>query len=135
LALLEAALWNMKMVAPKIASISEVKLSPKEIEFAEDRLRPFPKFRTNLTQTFEIFAKVHLYSLIVNQDKDFESLCKTYELRNRIMHPKRPFDLDVSDQNMDDAIRGVVWFRQTFDNLMRATDAKTQRMIARARKG
>jgi hypothetical protein len=129
LALLEASLWNMKNTAPKIAVISEVKLSPKELEFAEDRIRPFPKFRKNLTDTFELFAKVHMIQHSVNPDKNFEALCTTYELRNRLMHPKRPFDLDVSDQKIDDAMRGAMWFRQEFDKLMRLRDAETDKFI------
>jgi hypothetical protein len=129
LALLEAALWNMKNTAPKIAVISEVTLSPKELEFAEDRVRPFPNFRKNLIGTFELFAKVHLIQFLVVADKKFEALCTTYELRNRLMHPKKPFDLDVSDQKIDDAMAGTMWFRQTFDKLMQMRDAETNKFI------
>ncbi len=122
----------MKNTAPKIAVISEVTLSSKELEFAEDKIRPFPTFRKNLTQTFEIFAKVHKVPFSVNPDKKFEALCATYELRNRLMHPKRPFDLDVSDQNIDDAMLGAMWFHQAFDKLMRLRDAETDKFIENA---
>jgi hypothetical protein len=129
LALLEAALWNMKNTAPKIAVISEVMLSPKELEFAEDKIRPFPKFRKNLGETFELFAKVHKVPFSVTPDKDFEALCATYELRNRLMHPKKPFDLDVSDKNIDEAMQGAMWFRKSFDKLMQLRDAETDKFI------
>lgn len=132
LALLEAVLWNMKNIAPKIASVSEIQLSNKELDFAEDRIWPFPKFRTNLAKSFELFAKVHGLQYSLNCDAGFDALCLTYELRNRIMHPKTPFDPDVSEKNINDAMLGSKWFSGEFDHLMRLCDSETDKIVADA---
>lgn len=129
LAVTEAVLWNMKHIAPQIASVSGVQLTSAELEVAhEERTvtvngkresRPkFPRFRDNVKATFSIFGKVHGVTTALNFDQGFDALCETYELRSRLMHPKKPFDPDVSDTNIATAQLGLNWFQREYLQLM-----------------
>ncbi|MGA2657894.1 MAG: hypothetical protein ABSH34_10280 [Verrucomicrobiota bacterium] len=130
LALVEATLWNMKHILPTVATFSGVQLTPDELEMInEEKTRikdgqPVTRpnllpFRDNVKATFSIFAKVHGISISVDYDSEFDALCHTYELRNRLMHPKRPFDPNVSDPDIDVAQRGAGRFNRSFQQIMK----------------
>jgi hypothetical protein len=105
-----------------LASISGVTLSVDELETANEErvkrtsdgkseLRPkFLKFRDNVKATFALFGKVHGAPITIKNEAGFDAFCATYDLRSRLMHPKRPFDPAVSDLEMATAQRGIEWF-------------------------
>jgi hypothetical protein len=115
LAATEALLWNMKHIAPKVAYVSRVQLAPEEIKITE---RKFLRFPDNVKTTFLLFGKVHGVTVGPIYDQDFDALCKTYELRNRLMHPKTPFDPNVSDPDIATAQQGLKWFLREYHELM-----------------
>jgi len=130
LAATEALLWNMRNVAPAVAAVSRVELTPHELEIINEKrvvlregkteTRPYwLKFRDNIKATFEMFAKVHGVTLVWKDSADLDALCQTYELRNRLMHPKRPYDPEVSDSAIEAAQRGANWFVCEYERLMR----------------
>ena len=64
-------------------------------------------------------SKVHGIECSFSTDTDFQQLCDTYRLRNRLMHPKEPFDPGVSDVAILAAKQGVAWLnREFFGTLM-----------------
>ena len=71
-----------------------------------------------MKKTFSLFAKVHKMTTALNYNQDFEALCNTYNLRSRLMHPKKPFDPNVSDLEIAEARRGDKWFIREYCDLM-----------------
>ena len=135
LAYIEALTWNLKNGIPIIASVSWIKLTPADLEIIKEQrtiesdgrteVRPkFLKFRDNLKATFSLFGKVHGEAFLVKCDQDFDALCKTYDLRNRLMHPKGPMDPDVSDTDIKNSQRGLCWlsseYRRLFERCIQA---------------
>jgi hypothetical protein len=43
----------------------------------------------------------------------FLTFCATFEVRNRLMHPKKPFDIEVNANNIEIADKGIAWFNET----------------------
>jgi hypothetical protein len=130
LAQTEVVLWNMKHVTPGIACLNQVGLSTAEVEFLNEERnvvrdgktevrRNYPPFRENIKGTLSLFAKAHRISFNLNYDSKFDALCATYELRNRLMHPKKPMDADVSDDAIATAQSGVAWFMQYYPQLLK----------------
>lgn len=129
LAYTEALLWNLKHGIPTIATMYGIGLSSSDLEIIEEKKTisvngqfehrtKHPKFRDNLKQTFSLFGKVHGITYNVNCNQDFDYLCTTYELRSRLMHPKKPMDPDVSDQNMAASQQGIKWLGFEYQKLL-----------------
>ena len=142
LALTEALLWNMKRVVPKVAAVSGNQLSADELSVATEKrvttrngklvqkqLRL--KFRDNVRATFSLFGKVHGVAYELKADKDFDAFCATYELRSRLMHPKEPFDPNVSNDDILVARRGVAWLMREWGELMTECTAAVPRIVKR----
>ena len=124
LALIEASMWNFKAIAHNAARLTNVQLTDAEIQFITeqkpaDGKRAFPSFRDNVKRSFCLLAKVHRFDAEFPANADFDCLCKTHDLRSRLMHPKTPFDPRVTDSEMGDARRGVSWLNEEYvGNLM-----------------
>jgi hypothetical protein len=129
LAYTEALLWNLKHGIPTIATMYGIGLSSSDLEIIEEKRTiavngkfehrtKYLKFRDNLKQTFNLFGKVHRITFNVNCNQDFDDLCTTYELRNRLMHPKIPMDPDVSDLNMAASQQGIKWLGLEYQKLL-----------------
>ncbi len=118
----EGVLSVLKNVTPGTANYFDVHLSEKEIELATERrrhskngfikeIRVFSPFPERVKETFELFVKAHEADVSIEyNDAGFDDLRDTFELRNRLMHPKGVFDLEVSSQALESAIRGQRWF-------------------------
>ena len=128
LAYVEALTWNLKNGIPIIGEVSWVKLTTTELDVIQDQqtfeknggiqVRPkFPKFRDNLKATFSLFAKIHGVAFAVKCDQDFDALCDTYELRSRLMHPKRPMDPSVTDVDIKKSQQGLNWLSTEYARL------------------
>lgn len=98
-------------------------------------IRPkFLKFRDNVKAVFKLYGKVHGVSFEVNCNQDFDALCETYELRSRLMHPKTPFDPDVSDKAVAASQRGVKWLNDEFARLLSECHQKLTNNISQIKK-
>lgn len=82
----------------------------------------FLKFREGIKLTFSLFAKAHGFKFEPKYDDDFEALCETYAIRSDLMHPKKPFDLDVSDIKFGRAMKGSDWLLREYWELLRQTE-------------
>jgi hypothetical protein len=126
----EGALGMLKNIMPESAKFFEVALTPRELEVATERRqtiengtprtkRVFLPFSDNLKETLKIFAKIHAVEIAIKYDvSGFKDLCNTFELRNKLMHPKGPFDLGVTDGAVDAAERGTQWFLCSLHGLL-----------------
>lgn len=133
LAYIDSLLWHLKQGMPIIASISNAQLTSADLEIIREQRSVNIKgkievranrlkFRDNLKATFSLFGKVCGLDFKVNCDKDFDALCNTYDLRSRLMHPKKPFDLNVSDSDVAASKQGVKWLQQDYGRLMTACE-------------
>ena len=129
LAYTEALVWSMKACTPLIASVSNTKLTVADLEILHEQrtisrdgkteVRPnFLKFRDNLKATFSLFAKAYGTNFKVECNKGFDALCEIYDLRSRLMHPKEPFDINVSDSNTASVEQGYLWLSNEYARLM-----------------
>jgi hypothetical protein len=114
----------LKKFAPEVAEYGGVKLNKKDLEVVNE-LRTDKKsglLKTaflppdkNIKKTFKLFTKARrIQKTIKYNDSRFKDLCDTFELRNGLMHPKEPRDLEVSEKALDAADRGVNWFGEKF---------------------
>jgi hypothetical protein len=129
LAVIESVLWNMKHVTPKAAAISHVPLTNDELEVLNEertvtangkieRRRKFLPFRENVKVCFSLFGKVHGVTVVFTGCHGFEAFCATYEIRSRLMHPKKPFNPEVSDKDIATALQGMGWFMSEYQLLL-----------------
>jgi hypothetical protein len=118
----EGSLALLKNITCDSANFFDVKLTEKDVEVATERrvfakngitkTRPvFLPFPENFKETFKVFMKAHATYVVIRYDEEgFDDLCNTFQVRNRLMHPKGPFDLEVRDQAFDAGDRGMKWF-------------------------
>ena len=57
------------------------------------------------------------FSANVNDPK-WNDLRKAIEVRNRLMHPKAPADLLVSDADIESVLNAAIWFREQIQHLI-----------------
>jgi hypothetical protein len=122
----EALLWHMKHIAPNLSLISGVALTDDELANAKGmkwvvrskgKVQRRLNFRDNVRASFALFAKSFGVPITIKYDAGFDAFCETYKLRNRLMHPKKPSDPDVSDAEIATGQRGVAWFVQSYEVL------------------
>lgn len=130
----DGTLSVLKNIVSGNAKYSDVKLDEDDIEvlteLRTDKIsgltRPaFLPFRKNVKETFKVFIKFHGVQLEIKcDDSRFTDLCDTFELRNKLMHPKNHRDLEVSGNALDAALRGSKWFAFTLKNVLEECGGK-----------
>ncbi len=135
-ALVEGTLSVLKAVAPETAGFFHVSLTENDIEVTNEfRLDkksglPKPAFlspRENLKETIKVFAKAHAIRHAVQyDDQRFGELCDTFELRNKLMHPKNSFDLEVKEDAIRSAVQGWNWLDSALSSLLAESGRKTE---------
>ena len=135
-ALVEGTLGMLKNVTPHTANYFGVKLTERDTEVVteqrtvlengvEKKKPVFLPFPENIKTTFKLFAKAHAVEVAIKcEESGFGDLCRTFELRNKLMHPKGPFDVAVSDTAVDTAERGMRWFDLNLRSVLRKCSEK-----------
>lgn len=135
-ALVEGTLSVLKSVTPETASLFQVNLTEKDIEIITELRKDkngfhkpaFLKPNENVKETIKLFAKAHAIKCPAKFDeKSFDDLCKTFELRNKLMHPKNSFSLEVKNEFIKTSVSGWNWLDRTLDELL----AESGRNISR----
>jgi hypothetical protein len=134
----EALLWHMKHTAPKLALISDATLTEDDIIKASGmkwvitatghKVKRRMEFRENVQESFVLFGKACRVTVTITNDPDFDAFCATYRLRNRLMHPKKPSDPDVTDTEIATAQRGVAWLLNSYARLVQECAGSVQRL-------
>jgi hypothetical protein len=106
-----------------VFSLGEVAMIREETydldERGQAKSRPaYPRWAANMRFALDIVAR----AANVPNRADFggagwEALLRAVKLRNRLMHPKRPDDLAVSNEELRDVQAGLEWFRAHFGTL------------------
>jgi hypothetical protein len=132
----EGTLSLLKQIAPSCADFFSVNLTASEMKilterhtYVEDGIEKskpaFLPLRDSVKETFKIFAKTHTISSTTDfSATGFTELCNAFELRNKLMHPKTVFDLEVNDKALDEADRGLKWFNHTLVKLLQECGEK-----------
>jgi hypothetical protein len=60
----------------------------------------------------------------------FGDLCETFQLRNKLMHPKYSLELAVTDDALKTAVRGWNWFDTALVNVLSQSTERLQRYPA-----
>ncbi|MCX6906782.1 MAG: hypothetical protein NTY01_01935 [Verrucomicrobia bacterium] len=135
-AAVEGVLSLLKNFVPKSADYFGVILTDEDKQVATElreyiengvpKTRPaFLPFRENVKETFKLFVKAHATQVTIQfNDAGFQDLCDMAETRNKLMHPKAPSDLEVSEAAVDTADRGIKWFRSTLEKVLQECRAK-----------
>ena len=123
-AAIEARLFTFRKMAEKDALVTGVTFDPKEIEIlTEQRItvtngvqmnKPrFLPFSDSVKESLRLFAKAAGVTAKIDcGGVGYMALCRTFEVRNRLMHPKTPFDVEVNVRDIDAANQGIEWFNQ-----------------------
>jgi hypothetical protein len=87
----------------------------------------------NVRFAFAILAKAALadFSLDVSNES-WQILQRALKVRDRLMHPKGPDDLSVSDDEIRDALRAFIWFEHQITLILAATINSLEKQIAEA---
>ncbi len=122
-------------MAEQLALVSNVQFDPKEVEILEGKrlvkengvtkTRPkFLPFQESVKESFRLFGKGMRVPIKVTYDDGYDSLCATFELRNRLMHPKDVFDVEVRESNMQIADKAIHWFNKTHMDVIHQCQAQ-----------
>ncbi len=124
----EGTLSLLKSVTCESAGYFDITLTKEDIEVATEQrthkqtglpTNAFLPMRDSVKKTFQVFAKAHATQVDVKYDvPGFMDFKNTFELRNNLMHPKKLFDLEVSDKALDAADRGSKWFRAALEKVL-----------------
>lgn len=94
-------------------------------EVYRDRMRL--KFEPNLKFAFKAIAKVmHEVVRLDTNCPGWNRLVQSVKVRNRLAHPKRAADLDLTDDELRHAIEGYVWFEEQIGSLFRSASARAK---------
>ena len=56
-------------------------------------------------------------------------LRKTFDVRNRLMHPKQPFDVHITSEDINTPDQGIIWFDKTCTSVIDQCNAHFSRNI------
>jgi hypothetical protein len=126
-ATLDGIVFCLKQTALATGPMTGFKFSDEDLVFlSEEVVAPtagkkpkFPSFRENLKQTFKLFSKIYKIPCPTNFNADgFAALCATYELRNRLVHPKSYITFCVSTDEKERAGDAIDWLDNEIRKLL-----------------
>lgn len=134
-ALIEALVFAMKTIAvrrpgPRALSLGETALAREEDYELSDKGEVLERqsrlpFLKNLRFAFHLLQKTSGGERHLDLATDgWQALQRATRVRDRLMHPKWPPDLEVTDQEVHDTLRAVVWLQdQTESAFLSAASA------------
>jgi hypothetical protein len=76
-------------------------------------------FSDSVKESFRLFTKAIGATIKIDYGgSGYSALCKTFEVRNRLMHPKSPFDVEVKAQDIETAEQAINWFNKTYIDMV-----------------
>lgn len=130
-AAIEATLFTYRKMAEKMATVFDVSFTHAEIEIlTEQRTKvdgngvqtvkpkwlPFPD---SLKESFRLFGKAVGTELTIDYGNvGFSALRQVFEIRNRLMHPKGPFDVEVRAADTVTADKAIKWFNDAHKHVI-----------------
>ncbi len=120
---IEATLFTFRKMAEQLATLNKVQFSQKEIEILTEKrivkengvetTRPnFLPIQVSVIKSFRLFAKSFGVKILIQQDRGFVALLATFDVRNRLMHPKNVVSLEVRESDLRTADEAMAWFNK-----------------------
>ena len=130
-AAVDGIVFGLKQFAQATGELTEYKFTSDElflltevpVELKDGKKPRFPVFRDNIKQTFKLFAKV--YGTICPTDfnqSGFNSMCETFELRHRLMHPKSYVTFCVTDDEKQKCAEAAAWLHLELNHLLHSDE-------------
>jgi hypothetical protein len=124
-AAVDGIIYGLKQTALASAEFSGRTFSDNELILLREeaiepkgKRPPIPAFQKNIKQTFTLIAKAYGISCPTNFDQDgFSALCETYNLRNRLMHPKSFMTIGVTDEEKQRCSDAAAWLNLELNRL------------------
>ncbi|HEY5344756.1 MAG TPA: hypothetical protein VIK62_00260 [Verrucomicrobiae bacterium] len=130
-ATVEATLFSFRKIAEKIGEAAKIQFDLEEIEILSEKQTrngfERPKFLSPsnaLKESFRLFGKSTGTNLNIDYGNGFPELCETFNVRNRLMHPKMPFDIAVNTKDIETADIGIAWFNKTCADIFHQCQAQ-----------
>ena len=129
-ATVEGILYGLKILGKASGEICGYQFTDAEMFLLTEKQDKQKKlrrlvFRENMIETFKLFAKVNGGCCLTDFDQSgFQSLCKTFDLRNRLMHPKSPMTFYVSDVEKQKCAEASAWLDNELNRLLGACGKK-----------
>jgi hypothetical protein len=139
---IEATLFSFRKMAEQLAVVSGIQFSQEEAEILSGKriierngvkiARPkYLPFSDAVKESFRLFAKsVGITVKIDYASGGYSDLCNAFEIRNRLMHPKTPFDVQVTVEEIKTTDRGTTWFNKTYNDVLNQCRANVRENIA-----
>ena len=87
-----------------------------------------PQMSANVRFTFQSVKRAFGLDWNVPEGECWKRLSRIKNVRNRIAHPKRPEDLNVADDELEEIEEAAAWFGTTHEDLDTALRAKVARV-------
>jgi hypothetical protein len=136
-AAIEATLFNFRRMAGKMAVVSKVQFDSSEMDILSETQikngvarRKFLSPPDAIKESFRLFAKAFGANVIIDYGAGFSAFCAVFEIRNRPMHPKNPFDIEVSTKDIKTAEKGIAWFNKTYVGVIDQCQAHVDQNVA-----
>jgi len=133
-ATLDGIIFCLKETTLATGSFAGYKFLDGEVEFLSETMQKagkkpkFLPFRENLKETFKLFSKAHHTTCGTDFQQDgFAALCETYELRNRLVHPKSAMTFYVSDTEKSRAGEAIKWLNTEIQELLGSCSRSIER--------
>jgi hypothetical protein len=128
-AAVEATLFSFRKMAEQMSTLKNIQFTAEEIEILSEKrivekngiqtTRPkYLPFPDASKESFRLFGKAVGATVTIDYDAGFTDLCATFEVRNRLMHPKKPFDVEVNANDINTAERGIHWFNKAYTGVI-----------------
>jgi hypothetical protein len=122
-ACIEGAVWLFKQASLEQHRNGSITFNPAELQLLAETIagldnqggaQEYPaslRFLPNLRFAFDCHCRAFDYEPVLNVgDHEWDSLRRTVEVRNRLMHPKQLDDLGVSNEELRLARDALKWF-------------------------
>lgn len=95
----------------EIAFLKEVSFELDEKGHVSERGGKYPKFLSNFRFACQSFCRANRSDLILKYDvHGFESFQHMVKLRDRLTHPKSTNALTISDEEIEDIRKAIIWY-------------------------
>ncbi len=121
--------WLMERLAENASALSE----PERMAFREQQVKVkdngktelsplFLKTNVKIKMVFKFLAKYPGGSKINLDDNDFTKLINSFKVRNRLMHPKKDADLNVTEEEVQSMIDGYRWYITGYQSTLKSIE-------------
>ncbi len=126
-AAVDGILYGLKQLAQASGELNGYNFTPEElfllteqpVDQKNGKKPKFPVFRDNIKQTFKLFAKIYGTTCPTDFNQSgFTSMCDTFELRHRLMHPKSYVTFCVTNDEKQKCAEAAAWLHSELNRLI-----------------